>query len=100
MDSMLLEVDKVSEGTGRINSRIDAVNNSKNNLIEIISDLSAISQENAAATQQTNASVEELNATFEVINKSATDLQDMAANLDELISFFKLEDTGDDEEEA
>ena len=99
MDSMLVEVDKVSEGTGRINRRIDAVNNSKNNLIEIISDLSAISQENAAATQQTNASVEELNATFEVINKSATDLQDMAASLDELISFFKLEDTGDYDEE-
>ncbi|MBR1628427.1 MAG: methyl-accepting chemotaxis protein [Lachnospiraceae bacterium] len=94
MDSMLVEVDKVSQGTNMINKRIDAVNKSKDNLVEIISDLSAISQENAAATQQTNASVEELNATFEIINRSATDLQDMAANLDELISFFKLEDTG------
>lgn len=99
MDSMIIEVDKVSEGTGRINERIDAVNSSKNNLIEIISDLSAISQENAAATEETNASVEELNATFEVINKSATDLQEMAHNLDQLISFFKLEDTGEDIEE-
>ncbi|MBR1633670.1 MAG: methyl-accepting chemotaxis protein [Lachnospiraceae bacterium] len=100
MDSMISEVDKVSEGTGRINSRIDAVNNSKNNLIEIISDLSAISQENAAATQETNASVEELNATFEMINKSATDLQGMASSLDDLISFFKLEDTGEYDDEA
>lgn len=97
MDSMLVEVDKVSDGTNRINSRIDAVNSSKNNLVEIISDLSAISQENAAATEETNASVEELNATFEVINKSATDLQEMAHELDDLISFFKLEDTGNHE---
>lgn len=99
MDNMLVEVDKVSEGTGRINDRIDAVNSSKNNLIEIISDLSAISQENAAATEETNASVEELNATFEVINKSASDLQEMAHSLDELIAFFKLTDTGDYNEE-
>ena len=97
MDSMLVEVDRVSDGTNKINSRIDAVNSSKNNLVEIISDLSAISQENAAATEETNASVEELNATFEVINKSAMDLQEMAHELDGLISFFKLEDTGDHE---
>ncbi len=99
MDSMIAEVNKVSEGTKRINERIDAVNNSKNSLIEIISDLSAISQENAAATEETNASVEELNATFEVINKSAGDLKSMAQELDELISFFKLEDDGSDLEE-
>ena len=99
MDSMIAEVDKVADGTRRINDRIDAVNNSKNNLIEVISDLSAISQENAAATEQTNASVEELNATFEVINKSAGDLQQMANELDGLISFFKLVDDGSDEEE-
>lgn len=98
MDVMIGEVDKVAEGTGRINERIDTVNNSKNNLIEIISDLSAISQENAAATEETNASVEELNATFEVINKSASDLQDMAHELDSLIAFFKLEDDGSDVE--
>ncbi len=98
MDSMIIEVDKVSEGTKRINERIDAVNSSKNNLIEVISDLSAISEENAAATEETNASVEELNATFEVINKSASDLQQMASDLDNLIAFFKLVDDGSDED--
>lgn len=96
MDDMIGEVDKVSEGTRRINERIDTVNNSKDSLIEIISDLSAISQENAAATEETNASVEELNATFDLINKSASDLQDMAHTLDGLIAYFKLEDDGSD----
>ena len=56
---------------------------------DIIEGLSAISEENAASAQQTNASMEELNATFSVIDEAADCLQELAAELDETISFFK-----------
>ena len=92
MDHMISEVDKVTQSSDTISGRIETLNASKADLLEIISDLSAISEENAAATEETNASVEELNATFEVINDDAKALQKMAVELDELIRFFKLKD--------
>ncbi|MCR5556124.1 MAG: hypothetical protein K6F75_01010 [Butyrivibrio sp.] len=40
-------------------------------IVEIIADLSAISEENAASSEETNASMQELNATFAIITESA-----------------------------
>jgi methyl-accepting chemotaxis protein len=67
-----------------------SLNDAKNGLMEIISDLSAISEENAASTEETNASMEELNATFSIISKDAADLRALAEELNKTISFFKL----------
>lgn len=89
MQSMADTVDNVSESTGNISGRIEELNTAKDQLVGIISDLSAVSEENAASTQETNASMQELNATFSIITEAANNLQKLAENMTEAISYFK-----------
>ncbi len=97
MTSMADGVQNVTDSSVMIADKVQNLGRAKNSLMEIIEDLSAISEENAASTQETNASMEELNATFELINTSAKDLKHLAVQLNDEMSFFKLEDTDDSE---
>ncbi len=65
-------------------------NESRTKVIDIISSLSAISQENAANTQQTTASMEELNATINLVAQQASDVRSQAEGLEEAMKFFTL----------
>ncbi|MCR4762084.1 MAG: methyl-accepting chemotaxis protein [Lachnospiraceae bacterium] len=89
MAEMAESVAVVTDNSQSIAGMVDNLNSAKSSLVEIIQDLSAISEENAASTEETNASMQELNATFSVINESAGRLQDLAGNLAETISYFK-----------
>ena len=89
MESMSQSVDSVKATSDDINNRIIALDKAKNGLTEIISDLSAISEENAASTQETNASMEELNATFTIISDSAEKLQSLSNDLAQTIAYFR-----------
>ena len=71
------------------------LDNLKTSFIDIIEELSAISQQNAASTEETNASMEELNATFALISEAASDLRNMAETLNEKMSFFTLDNMTD-----
>lgn len=89
MQSMETNVDNVSTSTDSIAAHIGELGNAKDKLVEIISDLSAISEENAASTEETNASMQELNATFQIITESAGKLQELASGMQDAISYFK-----------
>ncbi len=89
MQSMAENVTNVSTSTESIADHVGQLGAAKDKLVEIISDLSAISQENAASTEQTNASMEELNATFAIITESADKLQELASQMQDTISYFK-----------
>ena len=89
MQSMAGNVGNVSESAGVIAGRIQQLTDAKDALVNIISDLSAISEENAASTEETNASMQELNATFSLISEEATKLQSLATELTETISYFQ-----------
>ena len=89
MQSMAENVDHVSDSTGNIADHVKKLNVAKDKLLEIIADLSAISEENAASTEETNASMQELNATFAIITESAGKLQALASNMTDTISYFK-----------
>ncbi|MCR5254840.1 MAG: methyl-accepting chemotaxis protein [Acetatifactor sp.] len=91
MDAVVLNVNSVDNSTKTIADKIKLLNNLKVDFSDIISELSAISQQNAASTQETNASMEELNATFALISNAANELRDMAENLNEKMSFFTFE---------
>ena len=67
------------------------LNNLKTSFNDIISELSAISQQNAASSQETTASMEELNTTFAMIDQAASELKDLAVTLNEKINFFTIE---------
>ncbi|MCR5666930.1 MAG: cache domain-containing protein [Eubacterium sp.] len=88
MKTMADNVENVTESTQNINGRIGELNQSKANLMDVISDLSAISEENAAATEETNASMEELNAEFTVIADNSAMLQQLAEDMLNTISYF------------
>ena len=89
MQSMADNVVNVSNSTDSIASHIEQLTIAKDKLVEIISDLSAISEENAASTEETNASMQELNATFALITESAGKLQELAGDMQDTISYFK-----------
>ena len=88
MESMVSNVDTVARASVGIAGRIQDLRDAKDQLGNIIADLSAISEENAAATEQTNASMEELNATFALITEEARKLEQLASELADTISYF------------
>ncbi len=89
MAEMSDNVGVVTENTRNIAGMVDALNDAKVALVEIVQDLSAISEENAASSQETNASMQELNATFTIIDEAARKLQDLSGELEDTISYFK-----------
>lgn len=89
MAKMAENVQNVANSSLQIQEQAKNLEQAKDSLVGIISDLSAVSQENAAATEETNASMEELNATFTLIANSANDLQTIAENMQETISYFR-----------
>lgn len=82
-----LKVQDAAKDTG---DKTNEINSSKNTLIGIIDDLSAVSQQNAAGTEETNAAMEELNASFHLISDNARSLQEIADELSNEISYFRL----------
>ncbi len=75
-------VDSISDNAGICMSAKDLV-------VDAMSSLSSISEENAAATEETSASMQELNATVNILAGSADHLNAMAQRLTEDMSFFK-----------
>lgn len=59
-------------------------------VVDVISNLSAISEENAASSEETNASMEELNATINILAEQAKSLKKLSDDLNEEVSFFKM----------
>ena len=85
--------EKISDTTGSISdiaSKATALDVSKNTVLDEISTLSSISEENAASSEETNASTEELGANIEGINSQTQGITDAAMKVSEAIGFFKL----------
>lgn len=59
-------------------------------VIDVISNLSAISEENAASAEETAASMEQLNATINMMAEEAARLKQIADGLNEDMNFFKM----------
>ncbi|MBR1741157.1 MAG: methyl-accepting chemotaxis protein, partial [Lachnospiraceae bacterium] len=83
-------IDESREETSEIKEQTDDCDSARVRVVDVISNLSAISQENAAATQQTTASMQELNATINLLAESAGNLTELSDRLEQEIAFFKL----------
>lgn len=79
------------EGTDTINIAATECDQSRSQVIDIIQNLSAVSEENAASTEETNASMEELSATISILANSSEELKELAVSLADAIKFFKVE---------
>lgn len=83
-------IDVSREGTQQIRVCADSCNSARASVIDVISNLSAISEENAASAEETTASMQELNATINLLSEEATKLKDISEALNEEMKFFKM----------
>ena len=89
VNKMIDDIAVTSEGVNRIASNADACVAAKDVVVEVMSSLSAISEENAASSQETGASMEELSATVSSLSDSAQSLRDVSTTLSDETGFFK-----------
>jgi len=82
--------DQVRIVTQKLNSSAELMKENKDRIIDLVQNLSAISEENAAATEQASASMEEQSATIEEIAKSGESLSGIAEELRVIINNFKV----------
>ena len=82
--------DQVRIVTEKLNSSAELMKENKDRIIDLVQNLSAISEENAAATEQASASMEEQSATIEEIAKSGESLSGIAEELRVIINNFKV----------
>ncbi|MCM1183971.1 MAG: methyl-accepting chemotaxis protein [Roseburia sp.] len=78
------------EETETVNGQAKECDSSRSSVVDIIQNLSAISEENAASTQETTASMQELNATISMLAEAAKNLKGLADSLNEATRFFTL----------
>jgi methyl-accepting chemotaxis protein len=89
VNSMLEDIASTVGGVQRISRGAETCESSKNAVVDTMSALSAISEENAASSEETGASMEELSATVTTLAGSANNLKTIAEKLNEEMSFFK-----------
>ena len=89
IQSLIENIKTTVNGVGSISGDANTCMSAKNVVVDVMESLSAISEENAASTEETSASMQELNATVNVLAGSADQLNDMARQLAEDMSFFK-----------
>lgn len=78
------------EDASMIEKRTRVCDSSRKTVVDVISNLSALSQENAASAQETTASMEELNATIQLLADAANSLRGISDQMEEEMGFFKL----------
>ncbi|MCI8299344.1 MAG: methyl-accepting chemotaxis protein [Lachnospiraceae bacterium] len=78
------------EDTGMIEERTRVCDDSRKTVVDVIENLSALSQENAASAQETTASMEELGATTSMLLEAANNLKRLSDQIDEEMKFFQL----------
>lgn len=89
VNGMLGDIGSTVGGVKLISQGADTCETSKNAVVDTMSALSAISEENAASSEETGASMQELSATVTTLAGSASGLKDIAERLNNEIAFFK-----------
>ena len=89
VNGMLGDISSTVGGVQLISEGADTCETSKNAVVDTMSALSAISEENAASSEETGASMQELSATVTTLAGSASSLRDIAEQLNQDMEFFK-----------
>ena len=90
-DDVISGIEEATRETARINGQAKECDEARQVVVDIIQNLSAISEENAAATQETTASIEELNAMINILAEAADETKGLAQKLDEDTRYFTIE---------
>ncbi len=89
VDGMITDIDNTVAGVSKISKGAEVCDSSKNAVVDTMSALSAISEENAASSEETGASMQELSATVTTLASSADGLREIAEKLNKDMEFFK-----------
>ncbi|SFB96158.1 methyl-accepting chemotaxis protein [Butyrivibrio sp. YAB3001] len=89
VNGMLEDIERTVGGVQHISNGATICDQSKDAVVDTMSALSAISEENAASSEETGASMEELSATVTTLASSADTLKDISKRLSADIAFFK-----------
>ena len=84
------KVQSTAQSVGEITVHAGRLDVAKEGVLDEVSALSAISEQNAASCQETNAAMEELGVTVETINQETQDTRGASTELREAVAFFKL----------
>lgn len=76
--------------TAGISGQSEKCNASRQMIVDAMTNLSSISEQNAASTEQTMASMEELNATINLLAQESKNVSNMSYVLEDKIKIFKL----------
>ena len=97
LDNTHNKFEGISEAVDQVKNVVKELNESTENMIEkktqiinIIENLSAISEENAASTEEASASVEEQTASMAQISEASEELSKLAEEMQRSISKFKI----------
>lgn len=89
VDALIEDINQSIALTRDIVDNVDKTENACNAINDVITSLSSISEENAASSQETRTSMESLNQTMEELSQKATNLNDIAKELDREMAFFR-----------
>lgn len=85
------DINKTVERISNINNMVEKLDEEIRGMVDVVSNLSAISEENSASTEETMASIEELNATISQVYEKAQTVDSSADALMKEIRVFKTE---------
>ena len=89
VDVLIQQINQSISLTREITENVDKSEKASNLISEVITNLSAISQENAASSEETRASMQDLSDTMEILSDKANGLNIIAKELDDEMAFFQ-----------
>ena len=90
MHMMSDSVNRMAGAAAQMQDTLAELERTRDDLTGKIQALYAMSEQSAASTEETTASMQELHSTFTIMSESAGQLQDLADDLKETMSFFRV----------
>lgn len=87
---LIEHVQLTADGVTNISALTEECEAAKAVIIDAMSSLSAISEENAASTEETSASMQETASAVNLLAESSNKLKEVAGNLEKDLGFFKI----------
>lgn len=83
-------IDRTLEGIRNIAEKMEKIDNTRVEVVDIVQNLTSLAQENAAGTEETSASVTEVGEHMSRISQNAAELKQIADDLQKEMEVFKL----------
>ena len=83
-------IEQSTDAMQQVTDKVESINRVKDRVLDEISTLSSISEENAASTQETNASMQEMAANIAMIQNETNSTKSRSDELQEAVDFFRI----------